>query len=411
MSVSEHGVLDIHVDRYARRALMSRESENAALFAARGRADIVSLSGGMPDLGALKKSSLAEHTARVIRMGGQISLQYGSPQGMPKLREQICDVMALEGIVAKPGDIVITPGSQLGLDLVTRLFCDPGDVVLVEAPSYVGALEVFAACEAQVEHVEIDASGLRPEALVAALSALSAAGRRAKFLYTVPNFQNPAGVTLDLARRDAVVSICRDHGVLIVEDNPYGLLGLDGRTYPALRSLDAENVVYLGSFSKILAPGLRVGWVLAPPVVRERLVRSASAVTLCPPTLNQAIVSHYLAAEDWKAQIEDYRDVYRRRRDTMLAALAGHMPRGCGWSHPQGGFFVWLTLPEGMDSRALVAHATNRGVTFVPGTAFYGNGNGSAHARVAYSYADPERMTTGIRRLAAAMQDLQKEQV
>jgi DNA-binding transcriptional MocR family regulator len=254
--------------------------------------------------------------------------------------------MALEGISAHPDDVVVTVGSQMGLDMVTRVFCDPGDVVLAEAPSYVGALGTFSAYQAQVVHVEMDDAGLVPEALHQALAAMAASGRRVKFLYTIPNFQNPAGVTLSVQRRAEVLEICAQHDVLVVEDNPYGLLGFDGQTYPALRSVESDNVVHLGSFSKTFAPGLRVGWVLAPHAVREKLVLAAEAATLCPPAFTQAVVSRYLAQHDWKDQIKTYQEAYRERRDATLSAMEQHLLAGCSWTKPDGVPYV------GTDSRA-----------------------------------------------------------
>ena len=265
-------------------------SEVRALFAVASRPEVVSLAGGMPNLAALPLDSLSGEVASIISKDGLVALQYGSAHGLPELRDQICEVMGLEGVTGHPDDVVVTVGSQMGLDMVTRIFCDPGDVVIAEGPSYVGALGTFAAYQADVVHVAMDGDGLVPDALREALRAAESAGRRVKFLYTIPNFHNPAGVTLAVPRRAEILEICRQHNVLVVEDNPYGLLGFDGQTYPALRSMDPDNVVYLGSFSKTFAAGLRVGWVLAPHAVREKLMLAAESATLCPPTLNQMIV-------------------------------------------------------------------------------------------------------------------------
>ncbi|HEU0127091.1 MAG TPA: PLP-dependent aminotransferase family protein, partial [Pseudonocardiaceae bacterium] len=252
--------LDPHLRRYAQRTVGMTASEIRALFAVASRPEVVSLAGGMPYLPALPLESLADELAKVVAADGMTALQYGSAQGIPELREQICDVMALEGIRAHADDITVTVGSQMALDMVTRIFCDPGDVVLAEAPSYVGALTTFASYQAQVVHVPMDDDGLVPEELDAALRSLRAQGRAPKFLYTIPNFHNPAGVTLAVARRAAVLELCAAYDVLIVEDNPYGLLGFEGQSYPAMRATEPDNVVYLGSFSKTFAPGLRVGW-------------------------------------------------------------------------------------------------------------------------------------------------------
>ncbi|MBV9141255.1 MAG: PLP-dependent aminotransferase family protein [Pseudonocardiales bacterium] len=413
--------LDPHLHRYARRTAGMTASEIRALFAVAGRPEVVSLAGGMPYLPALPLDSLAEELAQLVLTDGMTALQYGSAQGTPALRERICEVMALEGIRAHPDDVTVTVGSQMALDMVTRIFCDPGDVVLAEAPSYVGALSTFASYQAQVVQVPMDDDGLVPEALDAVLGALRAQGRTPKFLYTIPNFHNPAGVTLPVARRAEVLRLCAEHRVLIVEDNPYGLLGFDGQIYPAMRASTPDNVVYLGSFSKTFAPGLRVGWALAPHAVREKLVLAAESATLCPPTFTQFVVSRYLAAYDWKGQIKNYREAYRQRRDAMLAALAQYLPPGCRWTHPAGGFYVWLTVPEGLDTKAMLPRAVSYRVAYVPGTAFYAERTDSPGPsptdafpgdtfpagrlmRLSFCYPTPERITEGVRRLAAVLE-------
>ncbi|MGH8916917.1 MAG: PLP-dependent aminotransferase family protein, partial [Actinomycetes bacterium] len=222
-------------------------------------------------------------------------------------------------------------------------------------------------------------------------------------LYTVPNFHNPAGVTLAVARRAEILELCRRYDVLVVEDNPYGLLGFDGQTYPALRSMDPDNVIYLGSFSKTFAPGLRVGWALAPHAVREKLVLAAESATLCPPAFTQAVVSRYLSQHDWKGQIKNYREAYRDRRDAMVAALRQYLPPGCRWTHPAGGFYIWLTVPDGLDTKAMLPRAVTQRVAYVPGTAFYADSFGSRQLRLSFCYPTPERITEGVRRLAAVL--------
>ena len=397
---------DPHRDRYAARTAGMQASEIRALFAVASRPEVVSLAGGMPNLAALPLDSLAAEVADLIATDGQVALQYGSAQGVPVLREQIGEVMALEGIAAGTAhadDVVVTVGSQMALDVLTRLFVDPGDVVLAESPSYVGALGSFAAYQAEVRHVAMDEDGLVPAALSEALDRLAAEGRRAKFLYTVPTFQNPVGVSLSVPRRAEVVELCRRHGVLIVEDNPYGLLGFDGQTYPSLRSLDPDNVVYLGSFSKMFASGLRVGWALAPHGIREKMVLAAESATLCPPAFTQLVVSRYLATHDWRGQIKSFREMYRERRDAMLAALETHLPAGCTWTRPEGGFFVWVTVPEGVDTKAMLPRAITARVAYASGTGFHADGSGSRHMRLSFCYPTPERITEGVRRLAGVL--------
>lgn len=402
--VASHRNLDPHLDRYAARTSGMTASEIRALFAVASRPEVVSLAGGMPNLAALPLDSLSDEVSEIIADDGMQALQYGSAQGVPTLREQICDVMALEGISAHPDDVVVTVGSQMGLDMVARLFCDPGDVVLAEGPSYVGALGSFAAYQAQVCHVPMDNDGLIPAALTEALENAEKQGDRVKFLYTIPNFHNPAGVTLAAARRTEILRICSAHGVLVLEDNPYGLLGLDGQTYPTLRASDPDNVVYLGSFSKTFASGLRVGWVLAPHAVREKLVLAAESATLCPPTLNQLIVSRFLSTHDWKGQIKTFRENYRERRDAMVTALDEYMPDGCTWTQPEGGFYVWLTVPERIDAKAMLPRAVTARVAYASGTGFYSDGTGQRQMRLSYCFPTPERIVEGVRRLASVIE-------
>lgn len=395
--------LDAYVDAYATRTSGLAVSAVRALFAVANRPEVVSLAGGMPNIADLPRLDLGQSVDRLIAERGIQAMQYGSGQGEPMIREQICEVMAEEQIAAHPDDVVITCGSQQGLDLVTRTFCDPGDVVLAEAPSYVGALGTFRSYQADVVHVAMDDAGIDPVALRQAIQTLRAAGRRVKFLYTIPNFQNPTGVSQTVERRRQIVELARELRLLVVEDNPYGLLSLDRDPLPAMRTFDPDHVIYLGSFSKTFAPGFRVGWVLAPPAVREKLVLAQESATLCPPVFSQYAISAYLSEFDWRGQIEVYREMYRHRRDAMLAGLVENMPQGTTWTHPAGGFFVWLTLPEGLDSQALLARAVTARVAYVPGTAFYADGLGSRNMRLSFCFPTPERIIEGTRRLGEVL--------
>ncbi|MFC6085557.1 aminotransferase-like domain-containing protein [Sphaerisporangium aureirubrum] len=379
-------------------------SEIRALFAVASRPEVVSLAGGMPYVNALPLDTVGELVADLVARRGTVALQYGSGQGDPQLREQICEVMRLEGIDAGPDDVVVTVGSQQALDLITRIFIDPGDVILAEGPSYVGALGTFAAYQASVVHVAMDDLGLIPESLAESIQALTAAGRRVKFLYTVPTFQNPAGVTLTLERRRQVLDICHRAGVLVVEDNPYGLLGFDAEPMRALRADDPDGVVYLGSFSKTLAPGFRVGWALAPHPIKDKLVLAMESAVLSHSSFAQLAVGRYLETQPWREQIKTFRELYRERRDALLGALTALMPPGCSWTQPAGGFFVWMTLPEGLDSKAILPRAVAERVAFVPGTGFYADDSGAANMRLSYCYPEPDRIREGVRRLAGVIQ-------
>ncbi len=395
--------LDPYVSRYAARTHGMTASEIRALFAVASRPEVVSLAGGMPNIAGLPLDAVADSLHTLASRQGTVAMQYGSGQGDPTLREQICAVMRLEGIEAHPDDVSVTVGSQQAVDLVTRIFCDPGDVVLVEAPSYVGALGVFRAYECDVVHVETDDGGLIPEALRQAVSAVRASGRRIKMVYSVPNFQNPAGVTLTSQRRREILDLCVEQDLLLLEDNPYGLLGFSGEPMRALRADDPDRVIYLGSFSKTFAPGFRVGWVLAPHAVREKLVLAQESATLCPPTFSQLAVSTYLSTCDWHGQIKQFKEMYRERRDALLRALEEQMPPGTTWTQPEGGFYVWLTLPDGLDAKVMLPRAVTARVAYVPGTAFFADGSGSRHLRLSYCYPPPGRIVEGVHRLAGVL--------
>ena len=397
--------LDHYVDRYAARTQGMTASEIRALFSVASRPEVVSLAGGMPNISGLPLDVVGSAIGELVAQQGAVAMQYGSGQGDPVLREQICDVMRLEGIEAHPDDVVVTVGSQQAVDLVTRIFCDPGDVVICEAPSYVGALGVFRAYEVDVVHVEMDAHGLVPSALREAIASVKASGRTIKFVYTIPNYHNPAGVTLSPERRPEILDICREADVLVLEDNPYGLLGFDGEPHRALRADEPDGVIYLGSFSKTFAPGFRVGWALAPHAVREKLVLAQESATLCPPAFSQMAVSAYLRAHDWQGQVKQFREMYRERRDVMVEALSDLMPATARWNVPDGGFYVWLTLPEGLDSKAMLPRAVTARVAYVPGTAFFADGFGSRSMRLSYCYPTPERIREGVRRLTGVIED------
>src|SRR5580698_3408604 len=397
--------IDRYVDQYAERAKGMVDSEIRALFAVAARPEIVSLAGGTPYVAALPLDAVGAMVSEVVSVQGTQALQYCTAQGDAGLRARICEIMSIEGVQADPDDVIVTVGSQQALDLLARIFIDPGDVVLAEAPSYVGALGAFAAYQAEVVHVPMDDDGLIPEALSETISRVAASGRRMKFVYTVPNFHNPAGVTLSASRRGEVLAICQRAGLLIIEDNPYGLLGFDGEPMRALRADDAEGVVYLGTFSKTFAAGVRVGWAVAPTAIREKLILAAESAVLCHSSFSQLTVREYLNTQPWYEQIKDFRELYRERRDATLDALSAMMPPGCHWTRPGGGFYVWLRLPDGINAKAMLPRAISSRVAYVPGTGFYADGSGGQYARLCYSLPAPDRITEGIRRLAAVIEN------
>ncbi len=391
--------LDPWYNTYADRALGMRQSEVRSLFAVANRPEVVSLAGGMPNIEGLPLEFLAEMSSRLLRDRGASILQYGSGQGSDELREMIVEVMRPDGIRGHADDVVVTTGSQQALDLISQIFINPGDVVLAEAPSYVGALGTFRAYQANVVHVSMDAEGLIPEELERVIDELEAEGKPVKFLYTIPNFHNPGGVCLSAERRPRIAEICQRRRILVVEDNPYGLLGFDGDPIPAIQSINPDGVVYLGSFSKTFAPGYRVGWALAPTAVAARLILANENALLCPSTFAQLSINEYLRTYDWYQQVKEYREMYRERGCAMQAALEEYMPM-CSWNSPEGGFYTWVRLPEGLDAQAMLPRAVTNLVAYVSGTAFYADGQGRDHMRLSFCYPTPERIREGVQRLA-----------
>lgn len=394
---------------YSDRAHYLQASEIRALFAVANQPEIVSLAGGMPYLKGMPFADVAEKVKDLIIEKGTTLWQYGSAQGDERLRELILEITALESVKSTPENVVITSGAQQALDYITRIFINPGDVILAEAPNYVGALGVFRSYQADVENVPVDSNGINPELLEEKIIRLQRVGERIKFLYTVPNFHNPAGVTLSVERRPQVLEICKKYGILIVEDNPYGLLSFEGTVNPSIYSYDydenlgyAPNIVYLGSFSKIMAPGFRVGWMIAPEGIKDKLVLSAESAILCPSNASQMTLVTYLENFDWKEQIRKFRSVYKERHEAMVSALAEFLPT-CTFNDPTGGFYIWLKLPDGVNSKEIQEEALAAGVAYVPGRGFYATGEGDEFIRLSFCYPTPEEIREGIKRLASVV--------
>lgn len=393
--------VDPYVDLYARRTAGMSASEVRALFAVVSRPEVVSLAGGMPYVQGIPQEDVFDVVAQVVSEQASTALQYGGGQGMPALRERLAMLMHEEGTEADPEDMVVTTGAQQALDLVGKVLIDPGDQIVVEAPSYVGALSAFSAYEPRYIQIELDDSGMVVEQLQDAL----VRGARPKFVYTVPNFHNPAGVTMSTARREQLVALCREAHLPIVEDNPYGLLRFDGRSEPTLRSMDPQNVIYIGTVSKVFSPGLRVGWALAEPGVLQRLILAKEAGDLCGSSFTMLVTERYLAGSRWRKNLEGLVQVYRSRRDAMLGALDEHFPVDATWTLPAGGFFVWVTLPGYFDTQAMLTAAVERRVAYVPGTAFHPDGRGRDNMRLAFCYPTEDDIAEGVRRLGALLAD------
>jgi DNA-binding transcriptional MocR family regulator len=355
----------------------------------------------MPFVEALPPEDVLAAVHEVLATQGPVALQYGGGQGPGALRERLVGLMAEEGVAADLQDVVVTSGAQQALDLLGKIFIDPGDVIAVEAPAYVGALTAFGVYEPRFLPIDLDDEGMVVDSLEEAL----VRGERPKFVYTVPNFGNPSGVTLSHARRLRLVSLCREASIPIIEDNPYGLLRFEGDPIPCLRTLDPENVIYLGTVSKVFSPGVRVGWALAEPSVIQRLVLAKEAADLCGSTFTMMVTERYFAGDRWRENLDNLAGTYRTRRDAMLDAIDGSLPEGASWTRPAGGFYVWVTLPDWVDTRSLLAAAVERRVAYVPGTAFYPDGRGRNQMRLAFCYADVDRIREGVARIGSLLED------
>jgi len=372
------------------------------------RPEIISLAGGFPNTESFQREVFEEVMEAIGRDHLASALQYGPTEGLYELRERCVEVMAEEGARARVDDLMITSGGQQAIDLSIRTFVDPGDVVLAEGPTYPGAVPCFTTYEARVVHVPMDDEGLRVDLVEGELERLAAEGRPPKLLYTIPSFHNPAGVTMSLERRRALVRLAHERELLVVEDNPYGQIRFEGEPLPTLYELDdgAGWVVYLSTFSKLLAPGVRVGWVAAPPAVLRKMNLGKQAADLCSSTITQRFILEYMRRHDWREHVGRLNDIYRSRRDAMLRALEEEMPAEATWTRPRGGLFVWATLPSYLDTTDLLARALTRDVAFVPGRAAFLDGRGADSMRLNFSGVPEARISEGVRRLGETVTEL-----
>jgi 2-aminoadipate transaminase len=356
--------------------------------------EAVFFGGGVPPTEAIPIARLREGADRAWADGAE-TLLYGEVRGYRPLRELIVERMAARGAIVDPADILITNGAQQGIDLAARIFIDPGDIVLTEEPTFMDALRVFRSHEAEPVGVPVDDEGLQVEALAALLDRLP---KRPKFLYTMPTYQNPMGVSMSTVRRRALVDLARERGLVIVEDDPYGDLSYDGDPPPTLKSLDPE-VIFLGTFSKVLAPGLRVGWVASSPRLREAFFNVKEGTDIHNERIMTRTVYHS-ARGFLDEHIAATREIYRARRDAMLAGLEREMPTGVRWTTPRGGFFLWVTLPEQCETDAMLPDATDRGVIYLPSSWFYPDRSWTRSLRLNFSAQPEERIAEAMRRLA-----------
>jgi 2-aminoadipate transaminase len=396
--------------RYALRTRRISSSQIRELLKITQRPGMISFAGGLPAPEVFPIQRFEEACHKVLTQQAAAALQYGATEGYEPLRVLIANNMARYGIKAKVENVLITSGSQQALDLIGKLFINAGDRVLVEAPTYLGALQAFNVYGAEYFSVPVDDDGMRTSLVERSLRS------GPKFMYVLPNFQNPAGTTLSEGRRHELVLLADKYGIPIVEDDPYGQLRYEGQHLPPLVVLDRENlrrdhgysignVIYLSTFSKTLAPGLRLGWIVAPPEIIGKLAQLKQGADLHTSTFTQ-FVAYEVARDGFLDQhVKLIRQIYRERRDVMLEALREYFPPTVTWTHPQGGLFLWVTLPEGLDMQAIFQSALEHNVAFVPGNSFYSNDSreGSRHMRLNFSNAAPEQIREGVGRLAAAV--------
>jgi 2-aminoadipate transaminase len=400
--------LERYAALFAERTKVMKSSAMRDLMAITERDDVISLAGGLPDTSTFPPDSYAALMQQVAAESCARALQYAPTEGLEVVKRCIVEVMEAEGIHGVDSDdVLVTTGGQQVIDLVCKTLIDPGDVIVAEAPTYPGAVPAFCAYQAHVEQVEMDRDGMRVDELEATLDRLEAAGRRPKFIYTVPNFQNPAGVTMSLPRRERLVQLANERELLVLEDNPYGLLRYEGEPVPTLRALDGgEFVIYLGTFSKILSPGIRLGWAAAPRPVLAKMNIGKQAADLCSSSMTQHFVAAYF--EDtgrWHDYLRSLAEIYRRRRDTMLDALAEHFPPEAEWTRPAGGLFVWATLPDYIDTTDLLARALQENVAFVPGRAAFLDGRGGSSLRLNFSGVAQDDIREGVRRIGKVVRE------
>jgi 2-aminoadipate transaminase len=395
---------------YSERVKGMKTAATRDLMATLSRPGIISLAGGFPDTRAFGEEVFREILQKVSADSAQ-ALQYGPTSGLEPVKDIIVEVMAAEGTPARQEDVFVTTGAQQGLDLIAKVFLDEGDAILCEGPTYAGALNAFAAYRPRIAHVPMDRAGVIPVAVLEILKKAHKQGLHVKFIYTVPNFHNPAGVTLIQERRRELLEIAREFDLVVVEDNPYGMLRFEGEPLPTLAALEQEEegfvdrVVYLGTFSKIFAPGVRLGWVHAQPGILHKINVGKQGADLCSSNLSQMMISSYFQNGDWRSYVKRLTSMYRQRRDAMLDSLAEYMPKEVYWTHPEGGLFVWATLPSYLDATAMLPGAIARNVAYVPGEGFYAGGAGKNHMRLNFSFVEPERIRRGIELLSEVIRE------
>ncbi len=385
---------------FSKRTEFMKASEIRELLKVVESRDVISLAGGLPDPSTFPKEELAEIASYIIREYGEMALQYGTTQGARILREALCHFMARVMILCKPENILITTGSQQALDIISRTLIDPGDLVVVELPTYLAAINVFKLSQPEFIGIPIDEDGMRTDVLEEKLKQIYSEGRRVKFVYTVPTAQNPSGVTMSNDRRKHLLELAERYDFLIIEDDPYSHFLFEPVSFKHLKAMDTSGrVVYISTISKILSPGLRIGWIIAHEELVGVFERAKQNLDLHTPTLNQYIVAEAIRRRVIERYLPRVRELYRKKKNIMLEALEEYFPEGSRWTKPVGGLFIFAYLPEGIDTKALLPKAIEHGVIYVPGKSFFVDGSGANTMRLNFSFPPPSKIVEGIRRL------------
>ena len=400
-----HITFDQTGDKVAQRVTKMRSSAVRDLFSAAVRPDIISLSGGMPDVSLLPQSAIRKAVRAAVDDQRAVALQYGPTDGRVETKQVFCDLMRDIGVRCKPENVLLTTGAQEAIDLIAKAFIDAGDIVLAEGPTYLTALQAFSAYEPDIRCIDFDDDGMRMDLLEAELEKIGKNNPRLKLCYVIPNFQNPGGVTMVPERRKRLLELSHEYGFMVIEDDPYGRLRYEGGHQIPLKVLD-DDVIYLGTISKVFAPGLRTGWIVAPKSVLSKVNLVKQGTDLCGSSFDQVVVEHYFTDTPWQRTLQKFVKTYRVRRDAMLAALEEYFPPEASWTHPEGGFFVWVTLPDYVDTGSMLGAALEAGVTYVPGDSFFPDGQrGKNCMRINFSYETPENIEEAIRRLAGVIEE------
>lgn len=368
--------------------------------------EMISFAGGLPAPASFPVDDLNGIVSDILKEEGPAALQYDATEGVMGLREEIVKRYQNDGVDCNIDNLIITTASQQGLDLVGKIFINEGDIVICGLPSYLGGISAFASYGADLHGIPLDENGMRADLLEEKLEELKQAGKKPKFIYIIPDFQNPAGITMPKSRRLEIIELAHKYDVLIIEDSPYREIRFEGEAQPLMYQLDGTgHVITLGTFSKIFAPGFRIGWVLAHPDINDKIVMAKQSADLCTPTFVQKIAERYIKSEKFDINLKKTIDMYHEKRDIMLQGFRNHMPEGVTWTEPEGGLFLFLTLPEFMDAQELFYKAVEKKVAFVIGQVFHCDGSGKNTMRLNFSYVSKEQNIEGVKRLAQAIKE------